>query len=150
MHTNEVVRRILNTSRKLEWKESVAPVLTEYMRRMMRAGYEEYYRRDVLKHGLAVFDKKIENEENGTCPLNRPSGYKTQERRKEKRAKMKEWGKKGGYIAPIIVPSTPGGELAKEIRKVVEENAKGKINFKVVEKGGQTLERQLQRSNPTK
>ena len=30
VHVNEVVRRILNTSAKLEWSEYVAPVLTDY------------------------------------------------------------------------------------------------------------------------
>ena len=48
VHTQEILRRLFNSSRRLDWKEDVAPVLTEYMTRMMIAGYPEKYRKDSL------------------------------------------------------------------------------------------------------
>ena len=54
---------------------------------------------------------------------------------------------KGGYSAPIIVPSTPGGELARALREICEDEKE--MKFKIVEKGGMTLGNLLQCSNPT-
>ena len=50
VHISELVRRILNTSRRLDWSTSVALVLEKYMRRMMAGGYSEKYREDVLRN----------------------------------------------------------------------------------------------------
>ena len=38
VHVNELVRRILNTSARLDWSEFVGPVLTDYCVRMRQAG----------------------------------------------------------------------------------------------------------------
>ena len=81
--------------------------------------------------------------------MNRPRGYEKIERRKEKRLKKHSWGTRGGYIAPIIVPATPGGELAAAMRAVCEAESIPGVKFKIAERGGVTLERQLVKSNPT-
>ena len=48
-----------------------------------------------------------------------------------------------------IVPHTPRGVLAKAMRAKEAQNNQGrKIRFKIVEKGGVTLEQKLRRSNP--
>ena len=52
VHTMKLVRRMVNTSEKLDWNESMAPVLTDYMGRMYQAGYDESYRRRVLERAL--------------------------------------------------------------------------------------------------
>ena len=51
VHVNEVVRRILNTSSRLEWSEYVAPTVTDYMVRMKIAGYDEFYRKKNTEKG---------------------------------------------------------------------------------------------------
>ena len=72
------------------------------------------------------------------------------ERKKEKKNKKKTWYTKGGYVAPIIVPATPGGKLANMLKCVAEaEGAATEIKFKVVEKGGPSVENLLQKPNPT-
>ena len=49
---------------------------------------------------------------------------------------------KGGCVAPIMVPATPGRELCKIIREVAEkEAAEGGIKFKVVVKAGEKHKR---------
>ena len=55
----------------------------------------------------------------------------------------------GGYTAPIIIPATPGGEPARRLREITEREKEPRVSFKVVERGGKTLARQLQRPNPT-
>ena len=149
VHISECLRRIQNTSQKLDWDEFVAPVLSEYMGRMMAAGYSENYRKHILQHSIAIWDNRVNNHVMGVCPLNRPSGYRMKERRKEKKQKKKSWATNGGYIAPIIVPATLNSELKDALVEIAEKTSDGKIRFKIVEKGGVTLERMLQKSNPT-
>ena len=149
MFINEVVRRILNTSRRLEWDTFVAPALTDYMSRMMAGGYSENYRMNILLNAYAVYDGKVRLDNSGECPLNRPTGYRRIQRRNDKIRKKTEWSTKGGFISPLIIPATPGGILAKMLREVVEAESDENIRFKVVEKGGLTLERMFQKANPT-
>ena len=149
VHTQEVVRRLLNSSHRLDWRTEIAPVVTEYMRRMKAAGYGEKYRKDVLKHALGIFDKKWEDHRNGVQPIFRPKTWKREERKMAKANKKVNWATEGGYIAPIFVPTTPGGVLLKMMRQTAETEAKEGLKFKVMEVGGTTLRRTLQRSNPT-
>ena len=128
--------------------EYFVPIMNDYMIRMKQAGYSESYRKNVLLSALAVYDKKVNDDNSGVMPMNRPTGYMKIERRKQKKQKKKEWGTKGGYCALIIVPSTPNSELAKKMREVAENFAECGVRFKVVEKGGVTLGRMLQRPNP--
>ena len=44
VHVQEVLRRMLNTSPKLDWQEHGAPCVTEYMTRMMWAEYDDSFR----------------------------------------------------------------------------------------------------------
>ena len=149
VHTQEVIRRILNCSRSLDWNSEVAPFVTDYMNRMKAAEYNERYRKAVLDHALGIMDSKWKAHDEGTRPLYRAKDYKKEERRAAKEKKKHEWAKKGGYIAPIFVPATPGSVLLKEMRRVAEEEGKEGILFNIVETGGGRLKRQLQKSNPT-
>ena len=149
VHISEIVRRLVNTSRKLSWDEYAAPVVTEYMSRMKQAGYHEDYRKHVLLNALAVYDKKVRDDLDGVCPINRPAGYEKIKRKKEKVWRKKNWSTKGGYIAPIIVPATPNGELARMMKEVAEADNECGLKFKIIEKGGKTIEKSLQNPNPT-
>ena len=122
------------------------------MRRMMRAGYSEVYRHDVLTSAVNIYKKKLKDDTDGTCPLNRPPGYKMVERRKQKRDKKQNWtGKKGRGGIPIIIPATEGSKLAKEMRKVAENISKENpdIVFSIIERGGISIERMLMKTNLT-
>ena len=66
VHTQEIMRRLLNSSPMLDWKTCVAPVLSRYMARMMHCGYPEKYRRDTLTRALRIYDKMIEDDNIGT------------------------------------------------------------------------------------
>ena len=97
----------VKSSRRLNWKEDVAPVLTEYMTRMMIAGYPEKYRKDSLCRALRIYDKMVEDDLSGYRPLYRPKEYERIPRRMEKHKKRNNWSNRGGYIAPIFVPPHP-------------------------------------------
>ena len=119
------------------------------MLRMKKAGYKETYRKSILQSAMKICQEKWNEDREGIRPIFRPKNWKKEERRKEKINKRKEWATKKGHIAPIFVPATPGGELAKAMRKVAEQEAKGGIHFNIVEMGGNRIKTELQKSNPT-
>ena len=139
VHVSEMVRRCLNTSRRLDWEEYVVPHLNEYMTRMKRAGYHENYRRDTLVNALNVYDMKVAKCEASGEPFNRGRSYKVIERRKEKLRKKRNWNKssqKGPCGPPIIIPSTPNSELARMLRGIADQEPNPKKRFRIIEKGG--------------
>ena len=145
----ELLRRILNTSARLDWQTEVAPVLTEYMARMYKAGYSEGYRKNVLSHAIRIFNKMKQEETDGVRPLYRPKDWEAERRIIDKKYKKHNWASKGGYTAPIMVPATPGSELANMLREIAEAEATEDVKFKVLETGGNRIKHQLQISNPT-
>ena len=72
-------------------------------------------------------------DEEGTRPIYREKEFQRNERKKKE--KKHSWSTSGGYTAPIMVPSTPNGELAKMLREVVEKEQQEGIKFKIVETG---------------
>ena len=104
VHTQEILRRLLNSSPMLDWKTCVAPVLSKYMARMMHCGYPEKYRRDTLTRALRIYDKMVEDENNGTRPLYRPKHWNTCDRRKEKQKKKYNWSTRGDILPPSLFP----------------------------------------------
>ena len=149
VHTNEIVRRILNTSANLEWSTYVAPAVTDYMARMSSAGYDELYRKRTLQKSLKIFDRMTRDDHNGIRPINRPKDWQREERTRTKRAKKHNWATRGGCIAPIIIPPTPHSELLHMLREVAEAETLPGLKFKIVEGGGKAVRRVVQKSNPT-
>ena len=149
VHTQEILRRIFNCSRRLDWEQETVPFLDEYMLRMKRAGYSQTYRKAILKNALGIYEKKLKEDEDGTRPLFRNKNWKKDERKKAKQHKRIEWATMKGHIAPIFVPATPDGELARNLRKIADKEAEGGIHFNIIEVGGKTLKSEVQKSNPT-
>ena len=148
VHVRELVRRMLNTSVRLDWDTMFAPVLTDYMERMKTAGYAENYRRSSLAHAFRIYDKMKKDDQEETRPLHRPKDWNLEERRIQKRKKKRSWSCTGGHTAPIIIPATPNGELLHLLRDVAEKEAVPGVRFKIVEKGGVTVQHIAQKSNP--
>ena len=69
VHTQEILRRLFNSSPLLDWRTCVAPVISTYMLRMMKNGYPEKYRVDTLNRALNIFDKMVKDDEDGVRPL---------------------------------------------------------------------------------
>ena len=67
---------------------------------------------------------------NGIRPIFRPKSWTKEERREAKVRKKQKSATEGGHIAPICVPSTPGGTLMKMMRQVAEREAKDGLKFK--------------------
>jgi hypothetical protein len=148
VHTQEILRRLLNSSQLLDWKTEVAPVLSTYMARMKVSGYPEKYRVDTLVRAFRIYDKMLEDDHQGQRPLYRPKEWNIIARKKEKERKKYDWSNKGGHIAPIFVPPTPNSELASLLREIADREAEDGVSFKIIETAGLSMKRVLQVSNP--
>ena len=126
----------------------MAPVLSEYMLRMMRSGYPEKYRHDTLTRAVRIYDHMVQQDLDETRPLYRPKEWNRVARYKEKTKKKHNWSNRGGYIAPIFVPPTPNSELAKSLKLIADNEAEAGVKFRIIETGGISIKSILQRSNP--
>ena len=79
VHTQEIVRRVLESSVGLDWDQEVAPVITTYMSRLRRAGYDQKFREMTLTRALGIYDKMKKENEVGVRPLNRPREWQQEE-----------------------------------------------------------------------
>ena len=146
----EVVTIRRNIRPQLSWEVTVKH-LNNLSKRMAISGWNEKERLQIIKAGVIGYDVMLKTEEEGGRPINRPKSWELDKRQKNKQMKGKNWFSKGGYDVPLFIPHTPGGLLARRMREKEAQNNQGrKIRFKIVEKGGVTLDRKLRRSNPWK
>ena len=74
----EVIRILRNTSRKLPI-ETRNMLLSRFSFRMMESGYSETMREEVITSGVSGYQKQVERDEAGQCPLYRPKGFQESE-----------------------------------------------------------------------
>ena len=90
-------------------------------------------------------------EKSGGCPVDRPRTWEEDKRQARKDLEKYNWFRKGNFNVPLFVPHTPGGELVKRMKKKEAENNQGRrVRFKIIGKGGVTLEQKLRKSDPWK
>ena len=98
VHTQEILRRLFNSSPLLDWETCVAPVISTYMLRMMNNGYPERYRLDTLTRALRIYDKMVKDDKDGIRPLYRPKEWNILARVKEKEKKKYNWSTRGDTL----------------------------------------------------
>ena len=99
VHTQEIMRRLLNSSPLLDWDSSVAPVLSEYMLRMMQHGYPQQYRVDTLRRALRIYDHMVEEDRKVSGHyIDQKRGISQQGEKKNRRKSMS--GPQRGDILP--------------------------------------------------
>ena len=112
---------------------------------MQFSGYTIKFRAEVLKSAIAAY-REIQKEDcQGNKPMYRPKCWKRKERQENRREKKTKWYQKGGNLSPIFVPATPSSELKKKFHNIVKETG---LEFKVIEKSGQSLKNILQNPAP--
>ena len=105
------MRRLLNSSAKLNWGTDVAPVLSEYMGRMKVAGFGEKYRKSVLLRGLQIYDKMKRDDEHQR-PMYRPKDWNKVERRKAKEKKNMAGQTKGSTLPQYLCQPPPSSAFS--------------------------------------
>eukprot|EP00794_Sanderia_malayensis_P013086 gene13086-14428_t len=114
---------------------------------MQFSGYKQNERVNTYKRAKGIFDKMIQRDQEGKCPLYRGKFWQCEERQSRKEEKKHNWYRKKGDEVVLFVDATPHGQLAKECRQALKES---EIKIKVVEKAGKSLKRCLCRSDPFK
>ena len=141
--TNEVIRMMRNTSRD-EDEEVRKFFLSDFSHRMRMSGYPEQFRREIIVAGVRGYEKQVERNDKGECPLHRPKGFRKEERTQEKAIKKRAWYKPSDAV--LFCPSTPEGELARRMRRITQDvGERTGLRVRVVERGGISIQSQLVR-----
>ena len=136
---NEGLRILRNTSRSLGWS-FMAEELTELAFRLMKSGYDEQFRGEVMYDSTVGYERMIAESQSGGRPLYRPKQWERDIREKTKVTKRTSWFRP--YDSVMFVPASPEGTFAEGIRKIVnQEGERLNLKIKVVERGGRKLGR---------
>ena len=139
----EVTRRMLNTSPQLVKNGAAEEYIENFEYKMFLSGYSEGERSQIVKEGRAIYFNILEKVEKGERPLYRPAGWFRKERALGKVRSEKNWyGVTKDTV--VFVQATPGEILKKEVQAVVKAHG---MKVRVVESGGKSLKRSLQRSD---
>ena len=151
--TQECLGRMRNTKVELG-KEVKNMHLNNFMLKLKNSGYSAKYRKDILDSATKAFEKMLEDDKNNIKPLFRPREWNKDKRDEIKKNKKVNWYKNPekseiNYKSVLFVPPTPGGILAKELKKREEElNKYSQERIKIIEKGGIKVENILTKKDP--
>ena len=146
IHINECVRRLRNCDPDMKWDDRKL-FLQDYVVRLYHAGYSEWFRHEVIRQSIARYEGMVRADKDGQHPMYRERDWQAPERRQQKARKKTSWLNRGGFDTVIMVNPTPGGELAKRLQCVINENP-GPVKIKIQEQGGTQVKTRLQKTNP--
>ena len=128
-----------NMDKLHSWQDRVN-VLNMFTVKMLRSDYSENDMYTLVKSGVRSYEKMIERQESGVCPLYRPKGYERVQRWKNKILKRTSWS---NAESTLFIPYGYG------LKRVAECGIeKAGESVKVVERGGVTVKSLLQKSDP--
>ena len=114
--SQEVIRILRNTKGSLPWLDK-AEHISQFVLRMKDSGYSEKFRLEIVQGGIRCFEKQVERDVSGECPLYRPGEFQREERDKAKKLKRVAWQKPSDSV--LFVPPTPGSVLAKGLEEAL-------------------------------
>ena len=94
-------------------------------------GYTGSHWKEAIQCAVVGCERIVERDAKGQTPLYRPRLWNKEERRKKKLMKKVAWYRPQDTV--IFVTTTPNGELAMRVRKVVQEGRRVNIKVRVVE-----------------
>ena len=154
IHTQELLRRMKNNSTFLD--ESLKNEhLSKYLHKMKISGYTQKFRTECLLSAKNAYKILVFNHETEGKPLFRTRKEMLEAKSLRNRTSLNWWQKPINtgkpYTAVIFVPPTPGGELAKLLKKRESEiNSGNEMNIRFIEKAGIKMKNILVRKDPFK
>ena len=101
--SNELLRRLLNTSRDLPNSDSdMLAAVNQYMVEMRDSGYSEKYRKDTLVNTMKGYRRKVWASENGGTPLYREGHEGARERHMGRISAPSNWFKRSTKLKEDI------------------------------------------------
>ena len=152
--TQEGLQRLRNT--KIELGPKVQKkYLNLFMLKLKRSGYNQKFRKEILKSILKAYKIMVKEDKNGTKPLYRSRDWNSEERNIQKASRKLNWWNnarsKIQYKTVLFVTPTPRGVVMKEVQQREEElNRNSDERILVVEKGGLKIKDILCSKNPFK
>ena len=100
--SNELMRRLLNTSRGLPGsEEDMRVAVNQFMVEMRDSGYGEGYRKDTLYNTMRGYRRKVEAADNGGIPLYREGHEGARERYLRKVSASSDWFKRKKIVTEL-------------------------------------------------
>lgn len=140
----DLVRIMRNVSRQCEKNERTQHV-QHFLHRMQFSGYSQEDKIKVYKKAKRKFEKIVERDKTGECPMYRGKFWHRERREMQKIEKKNRWYEQGGYETVMFVDVTPNGELAAECKKALKDS---QLKIRVVERSGKSLRNILSKSDP--
>ena len=140
--SQEVIRILRNTKTSLPWSFK-AELLTSFAIRMKDSGYSEKVRYEVIRGGVLGYERQVQRDLAGQCPLYRPREWNREERDRRKKLQKVAWYRPAETV--LFVPPSHRSELA---NKLAEETSNSRWRIRVVERAGRSLKQQLTSSDP--
>ena len=138
---SEVHRRLYNCDPLVSWQQR-ADHINSLVLKMWRSGYSSTDIRCFVKGGVARYEKMLDRVKNGDRPLYRNTSFQREQRWKDKVTSRMTWSKSKSVL---FIP------LSQRLKEEAAAGAKRiREDVKVVEKGGTTLKRMLQKSDPAR
>ena len=137
----EVIRILRNTSKRLP-DEIKHTALSTFSFRMKESGYGAEVRLRVLQDGCRAFEKQVQRDSEGSCPLYRPKGYQQDKKRRKKALSKVAWYRPQNTV--LFIPPTPNSELKKRLQTVANKTAEESgLRVRIVERAGSRLQHML-------
>jgi hypothetical protein len=142
--TNEALRRLLCCSSNLD-ESSRKEVMEDFAKMLRRSGYSERFRHEVISDAVRGYEKLLKEEEEGGRPVDRPRHYEEASRRRRREEKKTRYYRKekrgtSNREGVIIIPPTPNSVLAKEMKKICQDELRGtNMSLTIQERGGRRL-----------
>ena len=109
---------------------------------MKDSGYSEKFRLEIVQGGVSGFEKQVESDVSGECPLYRPREFQREKRDKAKKMKRVGWQKPAESV--LFLPPTPCSELAKGLEEALNGSS---WRVKVIE-GWKSMKQLLTTADP--
>ena len=126
--------------------------MNRFMTELKMSGYSHHDRYEILKSGYSHYSKLRLKEASGVRPFYRKSNFQKLKRKQEKCVKKMNWYKNGNgnkFSSVFFVPSTPGSQLLKMLRKTEENNMIDPCSrIKFIETSGRKFIDQLKVRDP--
>ena len=130
-----------NISRRLT-EEVRTTALSEFSFCLKESGYSHKERLAIIQEGTKAYERQLERDRAGVCPLYRPKDYKQEEREHRKKISKVAWYRPHDTV--LFCPPTPGSELKNELQDVADQLEKDHgTRIRIVERAGRKLKHML-------
>ena len=122
--------------------------LNDYSRKMMRPGYNQSERYNVIKGSVERFNQMVNDSKAGIIKSLHRSKKEIMEAKLSRKSWANTWFLKGQVAGTMSCQATPGGTLAKIIQQNINSDRTPGNKLQVLEDGGRSITASLNTRDP--